>query len=418
MAIILRPETQVYLDTIIGKKLTSMSTKIDQDSAHISLIANKQTQQDNKMEDIEGRVDVTAGKVDLIAKYNGSGSLVSVTPNFIDLISESGRINVSGSQITLDANTQFNQGFINMIAGDITLSGDQITLNGNTHVDGSFTMSATNIEGGKIKLWASPNTPLIELWNSSNNELQTYLSPISITTNSLNARTGYFNDSATIQGDLTISGYIKGTVDFGSDTNPIFNGGFYAIKSPTFAKGLSINTNSYIRIDSESGVSLIGWSNGNNIHVGDYNRSRLPNSLILNSKKVQAVNASGSLVNITDNTSDEREKNILSRIEQEKAVEFIKNLVPIAYQYKAEPNPVTHWGFGAQTTLAAVVNSGIGESRLIERNPYIPDAPINPEDDSTFFYSMKPDELAGPFVAAFQYLFNEIEEIKTKIGGI
>lgn len=186
----------------------------------------------------------------------------------------------------------------------------------------------------------------------------------------------------------------------------------------------SIET-SYIRAIDSSSNFFIGVD-GKPIFLGPYNfDDSIPRGGIFvggdiymeKDRSLKMVNASGSFVDINASTSDEREKNILSRIGQKRAVDFIKNLVPIAYQYKAEDNPVTHWGFGAQTTLSAMKQSGIGESQLVGRNPYIPGTAIDPDDEETFFYTMQMNELAAPYAAALQYLFKEIETIKNQIGG-
>lgn len=305
---------------------------------------------------LSSRIQITA---DGISSKVSKGDVVSEINQSADTITlTSGRLVITTGNLTLDS------------AGNVSMTGNINAISGKV---GMF-----NITNGRLE-WMNQGTVI------SGSGLET--SVVSALPN--------------VDG-ITFGSNNKETIIDGSTV--------YCIRDMRF------DFDHYIRTSSDT--SIIGWSSYGNLHIGDYNRSVLPSSLILNSKKVQMVNASGSLVDINSNTSDEREKNILSRIEQKKAVEFIKNLVPIAYQYKAESNPDTHWGFGAQTTLAAMEDSGMGESRLIERNPYVPGAPINPDDETTFFYSMKPDEFAAPFAAAFQYLFDAVEKIEGKIGGI
>ncbi len=179
--------------------------------------------------------------------------------------------------------------------------------------------------------------------------------------------------------------------------------------------GICIPFDHYLRLNRD-GPSIIGWSSAEpngNLHIGDYNRQNLPNEVIINSKKITVLNSAGNGISHVDNTSDEREKNILGNVSN--PVEFVRALKPIVYQYKDEDDPVTHWGFGAQTTLAAIKKSNIGECRLIERNSYDLGRPIDPEDDSTFFYSMKYDEMIAPIVGALQYALNEIDKLKKEV---
>ena len=45
----------------------------------------------------------------------------------------------------------------------------------------------------------------------------------------------------------------------------------------------------------------------------------------------------------------------------------------------------------------------------------MPDSPVNPDNDNTFFYTMKDGELCAPYAAAIQYLLKEVKEIKKKL---
>lgn len=381
-----------------------LQTQITQNAEGITAEAKRATEKEGEL---SGRIQVTAGNIsaEVTRATNAENSL-------------SGRINVTASDITAEVTRATSAE--NTLSSRIQITANSISTKvSKGDVVSEINQSADTIElsagrliitSGNLTLDSAGNVSMTGNVNATSGEI----GPFTITNNGLEWQpNGTKIWANTIRTEFVQPLDSGSRLSIGGDNKPVEISGGSILNCNS---GIGLYYNTYIRTMG-SNTSILGWSSSNNIHIGDYSRQTLPNALILNSKKVQMVNASGSLVDINSNTSDEREKNILSRIEQEKAVEFIKNLVPITYQYRAEHNPVTHWGFGAQTTLAAMMDSGIGESNLIERNPYIPDAPINPEDDSTFFYSMKPDELAGPFAAAFQYLFKEVEKIKTQTGG-
>ena len=312
---------------------------------------------------LSSQIQITA---DSISSKVSKGDVVSEINQSADTIELSaGRLVVTSGNFTLDP------------SGNVSLTGNVNATSGSI---GPFTITENGLEWGDYgtKIWAN-----------------------TIETNRVNA-----TDNSSV-------------LSIGSDGKAIYLGPYGFPESAT-REGVFVGGDVHIernRHVMSRLTPLIGWSDANYIDIGDPYRNEVPNALLIYSQKVQVLDPSGELVDIGASTSDERKKNIISQIEQKKAVDFIKNLIPVLYQYKAEDNPVTHWGFGAQTTLLAMNKSGMGEGKLIERNPYVPGSKIDLKDDNTFFYTMRMDELAAPYAAALQYILNEIEIIKNKIGG-
>lgn len=312
---------------------------------------------------LSGQIQITA---DSISSKVSKGDVVSEINQSADTIELSaGRLVVTSGNFTIDT------------SGNVSMTGNINAISGTI---GPFSITGSGLEWGDYgtKIWAN----------------SVLTSDLKTTDNS-------------------------SSLSIGIDGKQIYLGP-YGFSEFTTREGIFVGGDMHIEKDRylmSRLTPLIGWSSVNYIDIGDPSKNELPNALLIYSQKVQMLDSSGELVDIGASTSDERKKNILSQIEQRKAVDFIKNLVPIVYRYKTDDGPVAHWGFGAQTTLSAMRESGIGESRLIERNPYVPGAPINPEDDTTFFYSMRMDEMAAPYAAVLQYMLGELETIKNQIGG-
>ena len=307
---------------------------------------------------------------------------------------------MDGSRLTLDATTKVSKGFIDLIAGDITLSGDQITLDGNTHIDGSFTMNATNIEGGKIKLWASPNTPLIELWNSNTNELQTYLSPTAVNTHSLVSSTLRVNGDATITGSLTVNDYINGTFDFGTDTRPIFNGGFHTMAAPTFGTGLILqNASAGNGVKHPNGNNIIRGNGSSDVYIGGGSAS----AITLGATNVYYTGKAPSA-----SSSDRRIKSDIDKIHN--ATDFIMDLKPVSYKLTDSTSDRRHWGFIADEVEETMLET-TGDSGIFVKMPVDADTEVDINDDSTYICGLRYAEFVAPMVAAIQH---QEEKIKSQ----
>ena len=360
-----------------------LNTKIEQNTNSITAEVTRATNSENSL---SSRIQVTVN--DITAEVSRATSAENSLSSKIQITADNISSKVSKGDVVSEINQSADA--IELTAGRLIITSGNFTVDSSGNVSMTGNVNATSGEIGPFTI--------------TNNGLEWGSYGTKIWANTIS--TGNINSTSS-----------SSSLSIGTDGNPIYLGP-YNYSSSVPRGGVYIGGHANLEKDRYLmvlGTSLIGWSSGNNIHVGDYNRSTLPNSLILNSKKVQKVNSSGSLIDIGDSTSDEREKNIISDMDCKKAIEFVMKLKPIIYQYKAEENPETHWGFGAQTTLKAMKDSGIGESRLINRNPYVPDSPVNPDNDNTFFYTMKDGELCAPYAAAIQYLLKEVKEIKKKL---
>lgn len=314
---------------------------------------------------------------------------------------------LEGSHITLDATTSVSPGFIDLIAGDITLTGDQITLDGNTHIEGSFTMNADCIEGGKIKLKASSNTPLIELWDNETNELHTYFSPVSVQTSSLGAKTGYFTDSVTIQDDLTMNGRIKGEVDFDADTYPNFMGGFHSMKECTFAQGIifpnTAEAGTGYGIKRSDKSNIIRGTQAHGVYVGGETSA----DLWLGADDIYYTGNAPIA-----HSSDRRIKSEIKSIEN--AVSFIRGLKPCEYKLADSKSNRRHWGFIADEVEETMLNT-TGDSGVFVKQPLHDEMEVDLEDESTYLCGLRYAEFIAPMVATIQEQDKTIKEQETKI---
>lgn len=420
-----------------------LNSKIEQTSTAITAEVERAVGAENTL---SGRIDVTSENItaEVTRAVGEEASLsgrITVTANDIAAEVEraigaeeslSSRINITADDITAEVTRAM--GAEGTLSSQIQVTADSIS----TKVSKEDVVSEINQSADTIELSAgrlvitSGNFTVDSAGNvsmtGSVNAISGTLGPFSITSEGL----VYGTYGTKILGNTIETGRLdtvdtSGTLSIGTNSEKMITIGKLGLSEPdtlvVLAGNVQMEGDRYLK----GAVPLIGSTGlvtscrvliGNSDPPPYPEWTHYPSSIELWSQNILKLNSLGSLVDINSTTSDEREKNILSRIEQKKAVEFIKNLVPIAYQYKADDDPVAHWGFGAQTTLSAMQESGIGESQLIERNAYVPGAAINQEDDTTFFYSMRMDELAAPYAAALQYIINELETIKNQIGGI
>lgn len=363
----------------------TLSGRIDVTSENITAEVSRAVGAENFL---SGRIDVNANDItaEVTRAIGAEGALSSQIQVTADSISTKVSKGDVVSEINQSADTiELSAGRLVVTSGNFTLdSAGNVSVTGNVNAYsgtvGPFSITGNGLEWGDYgtKIWAN-----------------------AVKTSDVRA-----SDSSS-------------TLSVSIDGKPIYLGP-YGFPDSTSREGVFVGGDIHIEKDRylmSRLTPLVGWSYANYIDIGDPSKNELPNALLIYSQKVQMLDSSGELVDIGATTSDERKKNIISNIEHKKAVEFIKGLVPIVYQYKEETDQATHWGFGAQTTLSSVKESGIGESRLIERNSYVPGTPINPEDDTTFFYSMRMEEMAAPYAAVLQYILSELEIIKNETGG-
>lgn len=229
--------------------------------------------------------------------------------------------------------------------------------------------------------------------------------------------------------------YAKDHVDIGSETSDIslhgketyFIGNVEMFLGLKVGENINVNksiyfeNNGYIYTKSTTStdkVSLIGWSSSDNLWIGDYNRSILPSHLSLcqTKDKIRILNSSGTWSSIESALSDIRYKKDIGDIPNYK--DFIMQLNPVRFKYNSGSDVHRfHCGFIANK-LRKTMDQTIGDFAVIEYDNI--DAsddpkPIDVNDESTFTYSMKYDELIAPHIALTQDHEKRINELENKI---
>lgn len=100
--------------------------------------------------------------------------------------------------------------------------------------------------------------------------------------------------------------------------------------------------------------------------------------------------------NSTINTSDERQKNWIQTLDEEKMIEFISKLTPVSYKWKEGKNKETHTGLIAQDVKKAMP---------FDWGLYI----HNEESDS---YGLRYQELISPLICVAQSLIKQNEKME------
>lgn len=103
--------------------------------------------------------------------------------------------------------------------------------------------------------------------------------------------------------------------------------------------------------------------------------------------------------NSTINTSDERQKNWIQTLDEEKMIEFISKLTPVSYKWKEGKNKETHTGLIAQDVKKAMP---------FDWGLYI----HNEESDS---YGLRYQELISPLICVAQSLIKQNEKMEEAI---
>ena len=112
-------------------------------------------------------------------------------------------------------------------------------------------------------------------------------------------------------------------------------------------------------------------------------------------------------------------KNDIDNIHDE-AVDFIMGLSPKKYKLVDGTSGRYHYGFLAQE-VEEVMKDSIGDVGVIvkqEKNPSTDDErqEIDLDDENTFYYGLRYEELIAPMVKTIQTLYDEINELKQEVA--
>lgn len=117
-------------------------------------------------------------------------------------------------------------------------------------------------------------------------------------------------------------------------------------------------------------------------------------------------------------TSDLKEKDIISEIDKDKALDFINDLKPLNYTFKKSTSKRIHMGFGAQHVAETAKKLNMGDLSIYEavikdgsKEQYYEEG----IDDEELSWGLKYNEFEAPMVAAIQALSRKITEMQNEI---
>ena len=160
-------------------------------------------------------------------------------------------------------------------------------------------------------------------------------------------------------------------------------------------------------------VPVIGWSSGDNMWVGHYTFANRSNRINLGATidKLYVYNSSGSTVLLSTAVSDRRLKHDITDLQRAK--DLIMGLRAKEFRYNGESKNRKHYGFVAQEVRPLISD----DSAILAYNPVdIETGEYDPNDESTFEYSMDYTQLIAPLVALVQEQQREIDNLKAYIG--
>jgi hypothetical protein len=103
--------------------------------------------------------------------------------------------------------------------------------------------------------------------------------------------------------------------------------------------------------------------------------------------------------NATINTSDERKKNWIQTLDQDKMIDFVKQLNPVSYKWKEGKNKETHTGLIAQE---------VKKSMPFDWGLYI-------NDEASDSFGLRYQELISPLICVAQSLIKQNEKMEEAI---
>lgn len=117
-------------------------------------------------------------------------------------------------------------------------------------------------------------------------------------------------------------------------------------------------------------------------------------------------------------TSDLKEKDVISEIDRDIALDFINDLKPLNYTFKNSTSKRIHMGFGAQHVAETVKKLDMGDLSIYEavikdgsNERYFEEG----IDDEELSWGLKYNEFEAPMVAAIQALSQKITKIQNEI---
>lgn len=307
-------------------------------------------------------LSASSGQNSLILQANGTMSCKYVnnsnsnTNRNVDI--SSGQIICSG----LDANTRKKVSISN---GTIWCERD------NTSIKNRVVITSDDLE------MVNDNNKILFRANSVENEIYGYCQTVSFTASSnmhLSAKKYYFGN---FDSGHTIS--VSGTI------------------------GLANNRYIFTKDKYGNDSALIGWSGGDNIWIGDYDKAILPANLFLTANNVYKLGTGGWA-----SVSDRRMKKDITNIKE--AEEFIMSLAPKSYRFIDGESQRLHFGFIAQD-VEKTLSKTTGDAGIVVKYSTKDDVTVDLNDDSTYTVGLRYEEFIAPMVAVIQKQNKQIQAL-------
>ena len=327
----------------------------------------------------KGTIEATKGT---IGGWSINTSVLSATSGQNSLtLSKYGTINC---QYTNSSNTNTNRN-VDISSGQIICSGLDTNirkkvsiLNGaiwcereNTSINNRVVITSDNVEV------VNGSDALLFRANSVENEIYGYCKTVSFTASSnmhLSAKKYYFGN---FDSGHTIP--VSGTI------------------------GLANNKYIFTKDKYGNDSALIGWSGGDNIWIGDYDKAILPANLFLTANNVYKLGTGGWA-----SVSDRRMKKDITNIKE--AEEFIMSLAPKSYRFIDGESQRLHFGFIAQD-VEKTLSKTTGDAGIVVKYSTKDDVTVDLNDDSTYTVGLRYEEFIAPMVAVIQKQNKQIQAL-------
>lgn len=180
----------------------------------------------------------------------------------------------------------------------------------------------------------------------------------------------------------------------------------------SFGGTIYIPNDRYIRQKTPKGfeASLVGWSKGNNIWLGDYGvmgSKQIATNAYITANNIYKTTSSGST-----SLSDERYKHDFKDINS--ALDFIMNLNPCLFKFNDGTSNRYHMGFKAQEVEKNMLNT-IGDTGLTVKYNCEEGLNVDLNNPDTYILGLRYEEFIAPLIQVVQNQQKQISELKKKI---
>lgn len=183
----------------------------------------------------------------------------------------------------------------------------------------------------------------------------------------------------------------------------------------SFGGTIYIPNDRYIRQKTPKGfeASLVGWSKGNNIWLGDYGvmgSKQIATNAYITANNIYKTTSSGST-----SLSDERYKHDFKDINS--ALDFIMNLNPCLFKFNDGTSNRYHMGFKAQEVEKNMLNT-IGDTGLTVKYNCEEGLNVDLNNPDTYILGLRYEEFIAPLIQVVQNQQKQISELKKKIDTL